>query len=135
MRNFETEFMEMIKEAAKPLTPEQLHSKKQNEITLFKSFKADPTPATFQPLYASYKPVIYAAAMKNMRGSQVPQAAHMALAAQSFYDALKTFDPSKGGLSTHVYGYVENRGKRLNYKYMNIGYIPEKRITKYQYYL
>lgn len=119
-------------EMAKLADAEEPISKKTQELQMFSAFKKSPVPETFQPLYRSFKPFLFKAARPNMIGSPLPQSAHMATAAQSFYDALRTFDPKKGSLHTHVFTTVREKGKRLNYKYQNIGYIPEARITKYQ---
>ena len=86
------------------------------------------------PLWQSYKPYVMKAASRNMFGSPIPQAAHMAFAAQSFLDAVRTHNPAKGGFGTHMFNTVMNKGKRLNLHYQNIGYIPESRATKYQAY-
>lgn len=101
------------------------------EMDLFHAFRKSPSKDTFHPLYESFKPLIFSAAKTNMYKSPIPRSAHTALAAQSFLDAVKSFDPKKGSLRTHVYGAVQNKGKRLNYKYQNIGFIPEERATKY----
>jgi DNA-directed RNA polymerase specialized sigma subunit len=112
-----------------------LTEKRKKEVELLNSFKKDPGQHTFMPLYTSFKPLIIQAAQKNMRGSTIPQAAHMALAAQSFLDATRTYDPKHGSsFRTHAFGTVLEKGKRLNLKYQNIGYIPESRATKYQAY-
>lgn len=126
------QLLEDFEKQAAAMTPEQLKKRREAEIGLFKDFKSNPSKETFAPLYNSFKPIIYKAALPNMRNSNIPQSAHMALAAQNFYRALQTYDPSKGGLTTHITNYVGQQGKRLNYKYQNIGYIPEKRITSYQ---
>ena len=114
---------------------EDLKEKRNRETDLLKAFKKDPSKETFMPLYTSFKPLLIRAASKNMRGSPLPQAAHMAFAAQNFLDATRTFDASKGAsFRTHAFNTVLEKGKRLNLKYQNIGYIPESRATKYQAY-
>ena len=119
-----------VDQAAKTLS-----EKRQKEKELLNGFLKDPSKETFMPLYTSYKPLIIRAAEKNMRGSTIPRAAHMALAAQSFLDATRTFDPKRGAnFTTHMFNTVFEKGKRLNLKYQNIGYIPESRATKYQAY-
>jgi len=120
--------LELIKTAAAPV---DLKAKRAQETELLKAFKKDPKPETFQPLYHSFKPLIHKATQKNMYGSPIPQAVHLMYGAQSFMDAVRTFDPSKGGFTTHVFNTVADKGKRLNLKYQNIGYIPESRATKY----
>lgn len=120
-------------EAGMIKTSEDLKEKRLRETKLLVDFKKNPSQETFMPLYTSYKPLIYQAAKKNMFGSPIPQAAHMAYAAQSFLDATRTFDASKGSqFTTHMFNTVQEKGKRLNLKYQNIGYIPESRATKYQ---
>lgn len=106
--------------------------KKEQEKKLLSEFKANPTKDTFTPLFQAFKPLIYAAAYRNMLGSTIPQSAHMMQAAQSFLDATRTWKPDKGQFNTHAYQTVMQKGKRLNLTYQNIGYIPEERGTKYQ---
>ena len=115
--------------------PVNLSEKRAKEHELLHSFQKSPSKDTFMPLYSSLKPLVISAAQKNMKGSQIPQAAHMARAAQSFLDAIRTYDPKKGGaFRTHAFNTVFEKGKRLNLTYQNIGYIPESRATKYQSY-
>lgn len=119
----------MIKEG---VSPEELAKKRKEEESLLKAFKSNPSKDTFMPLYQSFKPWIYKAAYSNMRGSPIPQSAHVAYAAQSFLDAIRTHDPKLAPFRLYAYTTVLNKGKRLNLKYQNIGYIPEARATKYQ---
>lgn len=119
----------LIKEGA---TMEEITKKRQEEEKLLQAFKASPSKETFTPLYQSFKPLIFQAARKNMFGSPLPQAAHMAYAAQSFMDSIRTHNPKLAPFRIHAYSTVFNKGKRLNLKYQNIGYIPEARATKYQ---
>lgn len=109
-----------------------LKDKRSKETEMLRAFKKDPGQHTFMPLYQSFKPLIMKAAQRNMFGSPIPQAAHVAFAAQSFLDAVRTHDPAKGGFGTHMFNTVSQKGKRLNLHYQNIGYIPESRATKYQ---
>jgi hypothetical protein len=106
--------------------------KRKQEAELLNVFKKNPSKETFMPLYQSYKPLIYKAARGNFFGSPLPQSAHMAQAAQSFMDSIRTWKPNLAPFHIHAYTTVFNKGKRLNLKYQNIGYIPEERATKYQ---
>ena len=120
--NMETEPMAfedaMVKTAAE----------KQHEVETFAKWQKTNDPAQFRALYSSMKPLIYDAAKKASYGSNLPESAHRAWAAQSFYDALRTFKPGGGAsLQTHVYGAVHQKAKRLNYMYQNLAYIPEPR--------
>ena len=119
----------MNKEAA---SAEELKVKRQDEVKLLDTFKKTPTQQTFMPLYKSYEPMIRRAASKNMFGSPLPESAHMALAAQSFMDSIRTWKPGMAPFHHYAFNTIFNKGKRLNLKYQNIGYIPESRATKYQ---
>lgn len=119
----------MNKEAA---TAEEISIKRQDEVKLLNVFKNNPSKETFMPLYRSYEPMIRRAASKNMYGSPLPESAHMALAAQSFMDSIRTWKPGMAPFHNHAFNTIFNKGKRLNLTYQNIGYIPESRGTKYQ---
>lgn len=123
------EELTLLKEAS---SIEDLQKKREHETTLLSTFKKNPTKDTFMPLYTSFKPLILRAASRNMFGSPIPKAAHTMYAAQSFLDAIRTHDPAKGRFNVHAFNTVFEKGKRLNLKYQNIGYIPESRATKYQ---
>lgn len=110
---------------------EDKKEQRAKELQLWHAFNKSPSPQTFQPLYESLKPIIVKAVQKNAYKSSIPRAAHLAYGAQSFLEAVRTFSPDKGNLHTHIYGAIENKGKRLNYKYQNIGYIPEARVSKF----
>lgn len=127
----EEQIEELMKEAA---PASDLKKTREQEHQLLYAFKKSPSKETFMPLYTSFKPWIMKAAQRNMFGSPIPQAAHMAYAAQAFLDATRTYDPSKGTFHQHAFNTVSNKGKRLNLSYQNIGYIPESRATKYQAY-
>lgn len=113
---------------------EDITKKREDDIRLLNVFKKDPSPATFTPLYQSFKPLIYKASRPNSFGSPLPASAHMALASQSFLDAIRTHNPKLAPFHIHAYTTILNKGKRLNLKYQNIGYIPEARATKYQFF-
>lgn len=108
-----------------------MDNRKQNELDLFKKWKQTGDKKHFQDLYGSMKNLIYDAAKKASYGSNVPEVAHRIYAAQNFYDALRTYDPSKGSaLQTHVHNAVHQKAKRLNYMYQNLGHIPEPRAQQ-----
>lgn len=130
----EIELAGLTKEALVQNNGSELKIKRAGELKLITDFKKNQDQKHFVPLYNSFKPLIFKAAQKNMFGSPIPQAAHIAYAAQSFLDATRTWDQSKGAFNTHAFNTVFEKGKRLNLKYQNIGYIPESRATKYQFY-
>lgn len=106
-------------------------TKKQEEHTLYNQWAQTQSPKAFQQLYTSMKPLLFDAARKAAYGSNVPESAHQAWAAQVFYDALRTYKPTAGSaLQTHVYNAVNRKANRLNYLYQNLGHIPEPRIMK-----
>lgn len=111
---------------------EDIAKKREEDIRLLNAFKKDPTKETFTPLYQSFKPLIYKASRPNTFGSPLPPSAHWAYATQSFLDAIRTHNPKLAPFHIHAYTTILNKGKRLNLKYQNIGYIPEARATKYQ---
>jgi DNA-directed RNA polymerase specialized sigma subunit len=125
-------FKEYALEKTAGKTPEQVKKERAAELELLDKFKKNPSKETFTPLYQSFKPLIYQATRGNMIGSPIPQSAHMALAAQSFLDSIRTHNPKLAPFHIHAFSTINNKGKRLNYKYQNIGYIPEARATKYQ---
>lgn len=103
---------------------------KNNELEIFNKFKKTGDKKHFQELYSSMKPLIYKAAERAAYGSNIPESAHRIYAAQAFLDSLKTFNPNSGAsLQTHVYGSVQNKVKRLNYEYQDLGKKPENRAV------
>lgn len=106
-------------------------NRKSNEVELYKNWKQTGSTATFQQLYTSMKPLLMEAAKKASYGSNVPQTAHQIWAANSFYEALRTYRPTAGSaLQSHVYNAVHKKANRLNYIYQNLGHIPEPRAMK-----
>lgn len=107
-----------------------MDNRKQNEVDLFAKWQKSQKKEDFQALYTSMKPLIYRAAEKASYNSNLPESAHRIYAAQAFLDSLRTFDPKSGAqLQTHVFGSVNNKVKRLNYEYQNMGKMPEPRAV------
>lgn len=105
--------------------------RKKNEMDLYNEWKQTQSKEAFQGLYNSMKPLLYDAARKASYGSPIPQSAHQIWAAQNMLDALRTYKPDAGAsLQTHVYNAVNQKGKRLNYLYQNIGKMPEPRAAR-----
>ena len=101
---------------------------KSKEREVFAKWQANKNPQHFQFLYNSMKPLIYDAAMKASSGSNLPESAHRAYAAQNFLEALRTYKPGTGAtLQTHIWGAVNQKAKRLNYQFQNLGHMPEPR--------
>lgn len=102
-----------------------------NEMDLFNQWKKTNDKRDFQNLYNHMREDIKRASQRAAMGSNIPESAHRIWAAQNFYDSLRTFNPTKGAsLKTHVFGAVQNKAKRLNYQYQNIGSMPEDRAMQ-----
>lgn len=110
--------------------------RKVEELRFYREWKKSKNKEPFQKLYKSMKNLIHTAARKASLGSNIPESAHKAWAAQNFYDALRTYDPRAGAaLQTHVYNWVHQKAKRLNYMYQNLAHMPEPRtmiVGQYQ---
>lgn len=105
-----------------------MDNKKTDELSMFNRWKVSQSKEHFQDIYNSMRPLIHDAAKKAAYGSNLPESAHRIYAAQAFMDALKTFNPASGAaLGTHIYGSVQNKVKRLNYEYQNLGKMSEQR--------
>ena len=99
----------------------------EKELELLNNWKTTGDKSYFQQLYRSYKPLLNKAAQKASRGSNLPSSVFELESAQQFHDSLKRFNPSLGvKLSTFVHGNVEDKNKRLNYLYQDLGRIPER---------
>jgi len=110
--------------------------RKKDELQFYKEWQHSGNKEPFQKLYKSMKNLLHSAAKKAAMGSNIPESAHKAWAAQNFYDALRTFNPNAGAaLQTHVYNSVHQKAKRLNYMYQNLAHMPEPRtmiVGQYQ---
>lgn len=105
--------------------------RKKSEMDLYHKWKETGSKEAFQGLYESMKPLLFDAARKASYGSTIPQSAHQIWAAQNMLDALRTYKPEAGAsLQTHVYTAVNQKGKRLNYLYANVGKMSEPRATR-----
>lgn len=105
--------------------------RKKNEMDLYREWQQTGSKEAFQGLYNSMKPLLFDAARKASYGSPIPQSAHQIWAAQNMLDALRTYKPDAGAaLQTHVYTAVNQKAKRLNYLYQNIGKMPEPRAAR-----
>jgi DNA-directed RNA polymerase specialized sigma subunit len=104
---------------------------KKNEMDLYHEWKQTGSKEAFHGLYNSMKPLLINAARKASYNSTIPQSAHQIWAAQNMLDALRTYKPDAGAsLQTHVYTAVNQKGKRLNYLYANVGKMPEPRAAR-----
>jgi len=101
------------------------------ELQYYDKWKETGKKEYFQKLYRIYGGLIHSASRKAAMGSNMPESVFKLQAAQQFHDSLRTFDPSRGAaLPTHIYNGVNNKLKRLNVQYGNIGRIPERSGSK-----
>ena len=109
---------------------------KAQELDLYHQWKKKQDKDSFQALYKTMKPLITDASKRAAYGSNIPYSAHHVYAARNFLDALRTYNPTGGAsLQTHVFGAVQQKAKRLNYLFQNIGSMPEPRaqiVGEYQ---
>ena len=84
-------------------------------------------PAKIEPLLASFKPLIESRAYSYKNRVEIPTAAIDAEYQKQFVNALKTYNPEKGRLSSWVYGNLAKASRYIK-TYQNVGKIPEERI-------
>lgn len=87
-------------------------------------------PEKLAPLLQSFAPLIRQKMSPYMgRLRLIPDSAIRTEFQLRFAEALRSYDPSKGGLSTHVYRHLD-KAKRFITENQNVGRIPENRIYK-----
>jgi DNA-directed RNA polymerase specialized sigma subunit len=100
---------------------------KQDELYNVRMWKKTGDPKYFQNAYRSMQNLIHSATRKAAIGSNIPESVFKLRAIQQFHDTIKNYDDKKGaGLSTFVYHGINEKAKRLNYKYDRIARIPER---------
>jgi DNA-directed RNA polymerase specialized sigma subunit len=101
--------------------------RQDKDMQLFAEWQKTNSKDAFQKLYRGFGGLINNASQKAAYNSQVPQSVFKLEAAQQFHDALQRFDPKHGvKLSTYLHGTIENKLKRINYKYQNMARISER---------
>jgi len=116
----EREAIRMDKTAAK-LTKDQ-------EVELWRRWKANPTNENLNPLIKSLNPIIELHVNK-MHGN-LPKSALKAQMTKLTIDSLDRYDPEKSQLNTFVYNNAGQKLHRYVYTYQNLGSIPEPRIIQ-----
>lgn len=98
-----------------------------DDMKLYYQWKEDPNKENFQKLYKSFGGLINTASHKASYGSTLPKSAFKLQAAQEFHTALGNYNPDfKTKLSSFLYKSVQEKLKRINYTYANIGRISER---------
>lgn len=99
---------------------------KQLEFDLWKQWRADPTPATFEELYGLHRPLLEDVNKRLFRTSNLPPSTLRSQSMKLYADALSSYDPDRGaGLSTHI-GINQRHLTRYNNKYTNVARIPKE---------
>ena len=104
---------------------------RKDDATLYQEWKDNPTKKNMGKLVKQMSGPIY----KEVRilSGTLPTEALAAEAKKWAIKAIKTYDPSRAALSTHVTGYVR-KAKRLNYQYQNSARLSEENQLKYHSY-
>jgi DNA-directed RNA polymerase sigma subunit (sigma70/sigma32) len=83
----------------------------------------------FQKLYRGMRGYLNGAINRSAYGSNIPKAVFEVEAAQQMHNALQRYNPNRGvPLQSYVYGAVNDKLKRVNYKYQNMARMPERPI-------
>lgn len=101
--------------------------REEKDIEYFNKWKETGNKRYFQKLYRGFGGLINDASRKASYGSNIPQSVFKLEAAQQFHDALNRYKPGKGvKLNTYLYGTIQDKLKRVNYKYQNLARRPER---------
>lgn len=101
---------------------------KQEEVELWRQWKAEPSNTTLKPLLKSLEPIIEHHVNK-MHGN-LPRSALKAQMIQLTVNALPGYDPDKAQLNTYLFNTAGQKLHRYVYTYQNMGQIPEPRIIQ-----
>jgi len=101
---------------------------KQEEVELWRTWKANPNNQTLKPLLKSLEPIIEHHVNK-MHGN-LPRSALKAQMTKLTINALDGYDPEKAQLNTYLFNTAGQKLHRYVYTYQNMGQIPEPRIIQ-----
>lgn len=102
--------------------------RKEKDIDLWKTWKADPTQTNLKPLLKALDPII--TVHTNKMTGNLPRSAVRAQMIKLTVDALDKYDPEKAQLNTYIYNTAGQKLHRYVYTYQNLGSIPEPRIIQ-----
>lgn len=103
-------------------------NRQQQELELWKTWKAEPTPQNLEPLMSSMQNLVQYR-VNQFRGAPVPPAAVAGFANAQMVKAFESYDPKKGGaLQTHVNWHLK-KVQTFVIKHQNIGKIPDQRVN------
>lgn len=107
---------------------EPKQNRQQKELDLWKTWKADPTPANLEPLMSSMQNLVQFR-VNQFRGAPVPPAAIAGFANAQLVKAFETYNPNKGGaLQTHAVNHLK-KVQTFVIKHQNVGKIPDQRVN------
>lgn len=96
------------------------------DTELIRRWQGTQDPALLEQIIPQIRPIVIAATSKW--SGTLPQEALQAKSMQIATDALRTYDPSKGTLSTYLYPRLQKISRDI-YTAQNVVRIPESRIT------
>ena len=103
-------------------------NRQQQELELWKAWKADPTPQNLEPLMSSMQNIVQYR-VNQFRGAPVPPAAIAGFANAQLIKAFETYNPNKGGaLQTHAVNHLK-KVQTFVIKHQNVGKIPDQRVN------
>lgn len=105
--------------------------RRAQELAMWQAWRdSGEDPDKLAPLLQSFAPLIRQKMSPYLgRLRLIPDSAIRTEFQLRFAEALRSYDPSKGGLSTHVYRHLD-KAKRFITENQNVGRIPENRIYK-----
>jgi RNA polymerase sigma factor (sigma-70 family) len=103
--------------------------RQQEDLELWRSWKADPNQGTLEPLMDSLQPLIVSK-VNEFRAAPVPPAAVHGFANAQVIKALNNYSPDKGAaVGTYVQWHLK-KVRSFVVKHQNLGKIPEHRAYK-----
>src|ERR1700734_1448383 len=103
--------------------------RKQHELDLWHQWKNNgQKPEHLEPLLALYEPN-FKLKTRQSKAPNIPASAFKIALQERFIQALKTYDPSKAALNTHVENNLR-KVSRYNIRNQNLAYIPEDQVSK-----
>lgn len=123
------EFLELIKEGMPAKEKPDLKTTQKKELELWHAWNTGGRkPELLKPLYESYKPA-FQRELRKWKGVEIPASAIQAEIRRHFVNAVKTYDPKKAQLNTHV-NFHFKKVSRFIKTYQNYGKMSEGQISK-----
>src|SRR5580658_8834831 len=101
--------------------------RKKKEIDLWQHWKSNGMkPEHAEPLFKLYEPV-FAQKVRAWKAPRIPESAFRLKLQEAMITSMKTYDPSKSALNTHIENGLK-KVHRYNARGQNLAYIPEGQI-------